>query len=479
MGRPGGFGQVFAGTDGNQRRLAIKRLHLDATAVGHRELDIADALIGRAVHHVVPVLDAGIDADSGRIYVVMERADRSLRDELNARGRLPEPEAVAIVEAIASGLAELGEVVHRDLKPDNVLAHDGAWKVADFGIARFVEEATSTNTLKGNLTPAYAAPEQWRSERATHATDIYALGCTAHELLTGAPPFSGATADELMRKHLEEAPPESSASPPVRLLVQTCLRKPPLARPTISGLLARLRTVSAEQQRGADVIQAAAAVVEAADARRDAERLGQERARREREELAGAGCEGLVAIVAELFSRIASASQGKARVAPMAPGRQGRLEGRVGMGRGALSCWVAFPVIAHTSFANSRMNIAAGAVIHVGQDGHPHYDGRGANLWYGDLDASGAFAWWEQAYMTNAWIPGRRRAEPFGVEDWDGLRQADQAHSMMAELQRASRLRRIEGQGLEEFCERWMDRLARAATCSLSMPSSMPDESVN
>jgi len=74
-----------------------------------------------------------------------------------------------------------------DLKPDNILYHDGKWKIADFGIARFVEEATASNTLKEFLSPWYAAPEQWRLERATHGTDVYALGCIAFCLLTGKP----------------------------------------------------------------------------------------------------------------------------------------------------------------------------------------------------------------------------------------------------------------------------------------------------
>src|SRR2546426_7207530 len=89
LGPAGGFGQVFAGTDGSLHPLAIKRLFLDTGALGHRELNIADALIGRALDHIVPVLDAGVDADSGRIFVVMARAERSLRDELTTRGARP------------------------------------------------------------------------------------------------------------------------------------------------------------------------------------------------------------------------------------------------------------------------------------------------------------------------------------------------------------------------------------------------------
>src|SRR5512145_1867623 len=91
---------------------------------------------------------------------------------------------------IIRGLQEVQDLVHRDLKPDNILFHQGKWKIADFGIAKFVADATSDKTLKGWMSVHYAAPEQWRSERATNATDIYALGCIGYCLICGTPPFT-------------------------------------------------------------------------------------------------------------------------------------------------------------------------------------------------------------------------------------------------------------------------------------------------
>ena len=82
-------------------------------------------------------------------------------------------------------------MVHRDLKPENVLFLDGHWCVADFGISRYAEASTAPDTRKYALTPAYAAPERWRNEHATSATDVYSLGVIAFELLTGARPFPG------------------------------------------------------------------------------------------------------------------------------------------------------------------------------------------------------------------------------------------------------------------------------------------------
>lgn len=85
-----------------------------------------------------------------------------------------------------------------------MLLHDGKWKIADFGIARFVEDATSAHTVREFLSPQYAAPEQWIGERATQATDVYALCCVAYTLLTGEPPFPG---PDYQRQHTSESPP--------------------------------------------------------------------------------------------------------------------------------------------------------------------------------------------------------------------------------------------------------------------------------
>ena len=112
----------------------------------------------------------GEDAEAGGYYLVMPRAEGSLSDELTKRGILPPTESVNILMQNRREPAEAETVVHRDLKPGNVLFHDGRWKIADFGIARFVEDATSANTVRGFLSAPYAAPEQWLGQHATHAT---------------------------------------------------------------------------------------------------------------------------------------------------------------------------------------------------------------------------------------------------------------------------------------------------------------------
>jgi serine/threonine protein kinase len=133
---------------------------------------LAAKLASRDLAYVMPVLDSGRDAESDSYFIVMPRADFSLQDTLDKGTRYSEGEAVEILRQIAQALDEVKDIVHRDLKPGNVLWHEGGWKVADFGIARFVEEATSSRTLKDCLSPHYAAPEQWEALRATTSADL-------------------------------------------------------------------------------------------------------------------------------------------------------------------------------------------------------------------------------------------------------------------------------------------------------------------
>src|SRR3989338_6870953 len=134
LGRPGGFGQVFAGRTASGDEVAIKKLHVSAADAAHRELRIADELKGRSFDHVIPYIDSGEDADSGDYFVVMVKAEKSRQTAIDRDGPLDTNEAVSVLLQITTGLIEVDELVHRDLKPDNILLHDGKWKIADFGI---------------------------------------------------------------------------------------------------------------------------------------------------------------------------------------------------------------------------------------------------------------------------------------------------------------------------------------------------------
>ena len=234
LGRPGGFGAVFEGTSETYGRIAVKRLHITSSDAAHREMRIATDLAARTLTHVIPVFDAGEDADSGQYFVVMPRAERSLQTDIQ-QGTFSDFETARVLLNVVDGLLEVNDIVHRDLKPPNILLHEGVWKVADFGIARFVEDATSLRTLKDCLSPPYAAPEQFQLIHALSPTDVYSLGCIGYALLTGEPPFAGPDNPDYCDQHLHADPPAlpKRSAPRLKTLLSMMLRKPMATRPNL------------------------------------------------------------------------------------------------------------------------------------------------------------------------------------------------------------------------------------------------------
>jgi eukaryotic-like serine/threonine-protein kinase len=171
LGAPGGFGTVYLGNGSDGKEVAIKILH----AVGDdglRELEFANALTGRVTKHVIPIVDCGIDGATSSACIVMEKAEKTLREFISEHGAIESQDTAAIIRQIILGLLEAGDWVHRDLKPENILLREDRWQVADFGIARQADASTSSHTLRRFLSPPYAAPEQWNGVRAEHQTDV-------------------------------------------------------------------------------------------------------------------------------------------------------------------------------------------------------------------------------------------------------------------------------------------------------------------
>ncbi|GKQ38474.1 hypothetical protein ALMP_50050 [Streptomyces sp. A012304] len=206
----GGFGAVFEAEDTAGEKAAVK---LVPKAPGtEREMLFIDL---DGVRNVVPVIDSGEHEDQW--VLVMPRAKKSLRDHLQEHGRLSLNEAVAVLSDVAEALADLKdrEIVHRDLKPENILLFGGRWCLADFGIARYAEATTVKHTFKFHGTFAYMAPESWNNQRATSASDIYALGVLAYALLEGTPPFTGPYEHDFQDQHLHGALPPLTTAPPL------------------------------------------------------------------------------------------------------------------------------------------------------------------------------------------------------------------------------------------------------------------------
>ncbi|MGW4566137.1 protein kinase domain-containing protein [Streptomyces sp. NPDC004561] len=241
LGR-GAMGEVWRAADQLLGRpVAVKLLHAEQAADAERfRLEAQTA--GRLNHpNVVGMYDFGSHHD--RLYLVMELIDGwSLAQERSLRGVLNPQDATAIAAQAAAGLAAAHQrgVIHRDVKPANVmLTGDRTAKIADFGIARFADEAASALTVTGKIlgTADYLAPERALGRPAQPASDAYSLGCVLYELLTGRPPFRGATSLAVVQQHVDAAPaPPSRLRPgiPQQLsdYVLLLLAKDPAHRPT-------------------------------------------------------------------------------------------------------------------------------------------------------------------------------------------------------------------------------------------------------
>jgi eukaryotic-like serine/threonine-protein kinase len=210
----GGMATVYLARDvRHQRQVAIKVLHPELSAVIGTERFLQEIeLTAQLQHpHILPLFDSG-EAD-GLLYYVMPYVEgESLRARLERERQLPVADTLRIASEVADALdyAHRRGLVHRDVKPENILLHEGRAQVADFGIALAVQHATGTRLTQTGLslgTPHYMAPEQAMGERGTDArADVYALGAMVYEMLAGEPPFTGASSPAVLVRVLTEPP---------------------------------------------------------------------------------------------------------------------------------------------------------------------------------------------------------------------------------------------------------------------------------
>jgi tRNA A-37 threonylcarbamoyl transferase component Bud32/tetratricopeptide (TPR) repeat protein len=251
----GGMSRVFVAHEQRLgRKVVVKVLAPElAAAISaerfEREIRLAASL---QQANILPVIAAG-DLDGLPYYTMPFVEGESLRARL-ASGPVPLAQAVDILRDVAKALAYAHErgVVHRDIKPDNVLLSGRTAVVADFGIAKAIvaaqeRPAGATLTQLGTAvgTPAYMAPEQAAGDPATdHRADIYAFGCMAYELIVGSPPFHGLPPHKLLVAHMNELPPDIQSlrpdcPPALARLIMQCLAKDPSRRPASADDLLR------------------------------------------------------------------------------------------------------------------------------------------------------------------------------------------------------------------------------------------------
>jgi len=238
----GGMATVYGANDlRHGRRVAIKVLRPELVATFGPERFLREiGIAARLTHpHIVPLLDSGT-ADGTLYYVAQYVTGGSLRNRLKSEGPLPVTDALRIAEEVGAGLdfAHRSGIVHRDVKPENILFADGHAVLTDFGIARTTAVRTDFQTDEGLVvgTPEYMSPEQAAGEtHLTSASDIYSLACVVYEMLTGHPPFEGGPAHAIIARHLAEVPRSARVLRPevpegvVRALARA-LAKDPLER---------------------------------------------------------------------------------------------------------------------------------------------------------------------------------------------------------------------------------------------------------
>lgn len=249
LGR-GGMAVVFEAWDTDRGGpVAMKVLHpeLAATVGGDRFLREAQISARLAHPHIVPVHDSGT-AGPYVYYTMAVVEGESLQERLDREGQLPVDESLQIIREVSSALdyAHAQGVVHRDIKPGNILLSEGGAVVTDFGIAKAIDDAgerlTETGLAMG--TPAYMSPEQAEEGRRLDGrADQYSLGCVLYEMLAGHPPFSGSTAQVILSRHAKDPMPSlgtarSRVTGPIEAVIGKALEKAPADRFRSAGKFA-------------------------------------------------------------------------------------------------------------------------------------------------------------------------------------------------------------------------------------------------
>jgi serine/threonine protein kinase len=268
----GGFGVVFLVEDEEKQSYAMKVLAPVTDPVVKLSFDQEiQSTLELSHENLLAVIDYGscnVGTQQGLFAVTEYCPDGDYRQILASYAKNPPAIAGVIGDfhQMLSGLAVLhSKVIHRDLKPENVLVAKGKLKIGDFGLAKFVDEATRTLTFKGVGTPRYMAPEVWLMQRATPATDLYAVGVILFEGVTGQPPFAAQDVNALREMHLySPAPRAKSMNREVSDMVDGIIKKllakdpreryqtaaevlnalqptPPSSEPAVTELAARMR----------------------------------------------------------------------------------------------------------------------------------------------------------------------------------------------------------------------------------------------
>jgi eukaryotic-like serine/threonine-protein kinase len=472
-GDEGGFGDLYVVEDEASGE-AVAKLVKKAPAADR------EALIGAANEaakhpNVVPVIDDGEHGD--KWVLVMPRADISLSQHLKDHGGPLDPmDAVSVMTDVATALQALkGVVVHRDLKPANILLWNGAWSLTDFGLARYADEATGTQTWKYNGTEQYASPEQWRGIHATEAADVYAFGIVAYEMLAGQRPFGG---PDYRDQHLNQQPPPLAVgSTRLRVLVEECLNKPPEARPSPSQILKRLANIGDGAPAGAGLETLAeanrAAVHRRAQA--DAQRSAEQGERERLAELHKTAAHAFQVVPEQLIEAIKDFAPGADLLAESKGSFNSLASGKAFMAilEGA-QIGLDQPQPSPSKLGSLPFTVVSESVIRVTRPSPLHgWVGRGHSLWYCDAEEKDVFAWYELAFTTLSFSGVVSQMDPF---DLDGIDAREALSPGITSTQLAWDFEELDRSDLSEFVNRWLGWFGLASTGQLQRPGMIPEK---
>lgn len=465
----GGFCEVFEVRSCAGEVAAAKFIPKEDGA--DREVLFADL---SGIRNVVPVIDR---AETATHWVlVMPRAEKSLLEYVKDRsGPFDVGEAVAILTDVAETLSDLdGRVVHRDVKPANVLLLNGHWCLSDFGIAKFAEASTSEWTRKHSMSLPYTAPERWRGEEVTIASDVYAFGVIAYELLAGVRPFLGED-HELRAQHLHVSPAHLDTVPPLLAgLVEECLFKAAQTRPRPANVLARLARAGERPAQLAFSKLQQAGLAEAIRLGEEARTQSKARSEEERRE-------ELFNAARSLYTRISNTvKDAVTHAAPSAAVRSDGASWDIRLNRATFSFggihrtpenpWGAWGPLPFEVIAHARLGVTM-------PPNRFEYEGRGHSLWYCDARDEGVYDWFEVAFMVSPLRPFRALVNPFPIDP--GADAAQAIGNGITEWQLAWPFTLVVVGDLDEFLRRWADYFADAASGALAHPGRMPERLVD
>lgn len=466
----GGFGRIYEAKSQSGDDVVVKLIPKMPGA--SREL-LFEEISGKP--NVLPILDTGEWEDSW--VLVMQRADMSLREYLIQQdGLLAVDKVIEVLIDITTALSALqGKVVHRDLKPENVLLYQSKWFLADFGIARYADATTSTETWKHAKTWAYAAPEQWRSERATSATDIYATGVIAFELLAGERPFKGPNEEDYREQHLHSQPPlTGNIIAPLASIIMECLYKSPSARPNAENILARLQQIRPPDSKTMGRLQEANIISAEKRMQQEAVASAARTLAEFYDELRNTAEQSLNLIVATLKDRLISILS-QAELVEKLPNSWNITLEKAAIGVTGFS--TSDPSRLDSPGYTHPFNVIAYSSIYIDIPTDTWgYEGRSHSLWFGDIAQEGVYRWYEAAFMFGVFSGRMGKKDPFALDPHEKVGRA-LAPMYGTEFQLAWPFNPIDQGQEEEFYERWMSWFADAVEGKLRHPTTMPERS--